>query len=286
MILHGFSSVLICIAALSGVEEHPLSMDKPLRISEVRAEPAEARIFERVTLEIGLDASYTNPFRSREIRVDVEAASEEGNAFTAPAFLYQPFERRLSEAGEGTNEILTPAGAPRWQARLSFPEPGDYTLRVTAHDASGTVSSHAVEITVSSADVPGMARRHPEEHRYFVTDRGKSLYLIGANVCWAGARGTYDYDDWLPKYAEANCNFFRVWLSPSWTTFAMNTVSSGYDGIALGNAWRLDYVLEQAERFGQRIMVCIDSFNILRTKERLWDVGGFALYRDTRRTAG
>jgi len=271
MISNGLSCFLVCISAFFGAEGNMAAMDKPLRIAGVQADRAEARAFERVTLEIALEASYTNPFRSHEIRVDVEVSPEGGEVhYLVPAFLYQPFERQLKETNNGERETLTPAGEPRWQARLSFPKAGRYGLRVTASDKTGVVNSEPIEVNITPADVAGMARTHPEDHRYFVTDRGETLYLRGANVCWGSARGTYNYDDWLPKYAEAHCNFFRVWLAPSWTTFAMNTNESGYDRIALGNAWRLDYVLEQAERLGLRIMVCIDSFNILRSKQHTY----------------
>ena len=270
MISNGIGCFLMGMSAFFGAADGLLGMDKPLRIVSVEADRAEARIFERLTLDITLEASYINPFGSREIQVDVEASPVGGESFTVPAFLYQPFERQLIETEKGAQEVLAAAGEPRWQARLSFPEAGRYVVRVTASDKSGAVSSDPVEITVSPADVAGMARTHPEDHRYFVTDRGETLYLNGANVCWGGARGTYNYDDWLARYAESNCNFFRVWLSPSWTTFAMNTHESGYDGIAMGNAWRLDYVLEQAERLGLRIMICVDSFNVLRSKETLY----------------
>jgi len=272
MTWNGLEWVLICVHAFCGAGEHPLSMDTPLRIAGVEADWTEARVFDRITLDIALDASYGNPFRSEEIRVDVEARPESGEPFTVPAFLYQPFDRRLEDTDRGPAERLQPAGEPRWQARLAFPKAGRYALRVTARDKTGAAESESIEVNIAPADVAGMARTHPLDHRYFVTDRGETLYLIGANVCWAGARGTFDYDDWLPNYAKVHANFFRVWLNPSWMTFAMNTRESGYDGIALSNAWRLDYVLEQAERLGLRMMVCIDSFNILRSKEALYGV--------------
>ncbi|HOF39308.1 MAG TPA: hypothetical protein PLD73_04485 [Candidatus Hydrogenedentes bacterium] len=268
--------ILVCVQAVCGAGDYPLDMDKPLRIAGVEVDRVEAPVFGRITLDIALEARYSNPFRSEEIRVDVAVEPESGERFTVPAFLYQPFERRLEDTDKGPAERLQPAGEPRWQARLAFSEPGRHALQVTAIDRSGRVESGPISVNIAPADVAGMARRHPQDHCYFVTDRGETLYLIGANVCWAGRRGTFDYDDWLAKYAEANCNFIRVWLSPPWTTFAMNTLESGYDGIALGNAWRLDYVLEQSERLGLRMMLCIDSFNILRSTEVL-----YGLWEDT-----
>lgn len=243
-----------------------LAMDQTLAMGPITLAPTTASVYTRVTLEIPLTASYTNPFDSRQIAVDVTVTPPSGRAWTVPGFLYQPFERAL----EGETERLTPAGPPRWQARLAAVEPGPHEVVVTATDRTGTVRSESLRFTATAADAPGYARRAAADHRYFVTDRGETLFLIGANVCWGGRRGSYDYDNWLPKYAEQGANFFRAWLSPMWTTFALNTNDSGYDAIALANAWRLDHVLELSERLDLRMMFCIDSFNILRPKADLY----------------
>ena len=261
-----YFSVAVCsclLGSLAGGQEG-LGMEKALRLGSVTADRAEAPVHSRVTLSVDLDATYENPFDSDDIRVDAHVSGPGDEKWTAPAFLYRPYERGIG----GGAEKLTPTGDPAWRVRLSFPNPGDYGVVVSATDRSGTVSSDAVTINIVPADVPGMIRRCPNDHRYFVTDRGETFFLFGANVCWGGGPGTHSYDRWLPKYADAGCNFFRVWLSPGWTTFAMNTGRSGFDGIDLANAWRLDYVLGLAERLGMRAMVCIDSFNILRTAER------------------
>jgi len=218
-----------------------------------------ARAHERVTLDVGLAATYDNPFDPDDVRLDAIAATPSLKTLHVPGFLYQPFERWQ----EGDREGLAPDGPPRWQVRLSFAEPGPHHLRVAASDRTGDAVSDLLRIDVLATDTPGMVRRANGDHRYFVTDRGESFFPVGANVCWGGGQGTYSYDEWLPRYAASGCNFFRVWLSPFWTTFGMNTAASGADAIDLGNAWRLDHVLETAERLGLRMMPCIDSFNIL-----------------------
>jgi len=193
-----------------------------------------------------------------------------GDAWQVPGFLYRPYARRL----EGQNEHLEPEGPPRWQVRVSFPTAGRHQVAGTAADVSGEVGSAPVSIDVSAApdgNAAGMMiRLDPEDRRYFVTADGRTYFTLGANVCWGGYRATFDYDLWLAKYAAAGCNYARIWMSPMWMTFSLNTGNSGYDGIALSNAWRLDYVLELAERLGIRLMLCIDSFNILRGKEELY----------------
>jgi hypothetical protein len=269
--------LLFAIQSLTGAAEpanaylHDLSMNKPLRIHSAMADSASVPVFRRVTLAIDLDAAYDNPFDSEQIAVDATVVPPEGEKWSAPGFLYRPYARQLSD---GKEETVTPGGTPQWQVRLSLPKPGKYTVIVSAKDKSGKVESAAVSLEAMPADVPGMARRHPTDTRYFVTDRGETLYLVGANVCWGNAAGTFSYDAWLPKYAANGCNFFRVWLAPNWVTFAMNTGETGFDAVSLANAWRLDHMLEQAEQLGLRVMFCIDSFNILRFMKNefgLWE---------------
>ncbi len=237
---------------------------------QVRVDHPEVRKYERVTLSITVPGQWENPFDSRQVAVDAEIRSSNGAKWTVPGFFYQDFERRLDRGKNGEAESVNPLGEAAWRVRLSFPEPGEQEVTVRVRTADGVQSATPVRIRVGDADVPGMARLHPADSRYFVTDRGESLFLIGANICWGTARGTFDYDDWLTEYAKAGCNFFRVWLAPFPMTFSMNTPDSGFDRIDLGNAWKLDYVIQRAEELGLRLMLCIDSFNILRSTKGLY----------------
>ncbi len=209
-----------------------------IALEAVRPDRQTVAVHQRLTFELDLEATYDNPFDAADVRIDCGVATPSRKAWTAPGFLYQPFTRKLGkdEAGK-EKELLEPAGEPRWQVRLSFAEPGTHHLRVTATDRTGTAMSAPLRVEVTAADVPGMVRRRG---RYFATDRGESFFPVGANVCWAGAHGTHDYDGWLARYAKEGCNFFRVWLSPHWTTLGLTTAASGFDAIDLARAWRLD----------------------------------------------
>jgi hypothetical protein len=233
-------------------------------VRSATADKTAAAMFERVTIDVELDPA--DPERliglHGEILASVKAPS--GKTYTVPGFLYRPFTRKL----EGGAEKLTPAGPARWQIRLALREPGSHRVTVAVavpEGGSSTVQPYGrpLEIMATRSDAPGYIRRSPTDHRYFVTDRGESFFPVGANICWAGRAGTYDYDRWLPQYAKEGCNYWRAWLSPEWTTFALNTRESGYRRIALANAWRLDQAIEQSERLGLRALLCIDSFNIL-----------------------
>ncbi|NIA15791.1 MAG: cellulase family glycosylhydrolase [Nitrospiraceae bacterium] len=257
-----------------------LAMNKPLRLVSVTPDRGAAPVFERVTLAVDLEAAYENPFDSQQVRIDavvvrVDAApAETGGSWSVPGFIYAPFRRELVDG----HEKITQDGDASWQVRLSFPKPGRYDITVSASDETGAVSAPPVTLTATAADMPGMVRRHPDDHRYFVTDRGETFYAIGANVCWAGHAGTFDYDRWLPAYAEQGANYIRLWLAPGMFTFGLNTRESGFDRIDLHKAWRLDYVMELSERLGIRAMMCIDSFNILRAKKSLYGVWEDAPY--------
>ncbi|MCP4642035.1 MAG: cellulase family glycosylhydrolase [bacterium] len=245
-------------------EEGGLAMKESLELRAATPDTTTVKVFERLTVDVDLRATYENPFDSSQVRVDAVVTPPGGESWTVPGFLYEPYERKLEDGVEQ----VTLAGQASWQVRVSFPAAGAHTITVSATDASGTVSADPIPVQVEGADVPGMVRRHPEDRRYFVTDRGETFYLVGANVCWSDGRGTFAYDAWMSKYADAGCNFLRVWLAPGWTMCSLNNLDTGFGRIDLGSAWRLDQVIENAERLGLRAMLCIDSFNILRRKER------------------
>jgi len=74
----------------------------------------------------------------------------------------------------------------------------------------------------------------------------------------------FSYDDWLRRYAENGCNFARLWLSLEWNDLALITKDSGYDGIDLQRAWHIDHVLELAEKYDIRLMLCFDAHGMQR----------------------
>jgi len=235
----------------------------PTAVLSVTPDKTEAATCERVTLAVRLAAEYANPFDSRQVAVDARVQPPSGKAWTVPGFLYRPHARRR----KGEREVVEPSGPPEWQVRLALVEPGPHRVVVTVRDGRGTAESEPVTVRARPSDAAGYARRSPDDARYLTTDAGRTLYLVGANVCWGQPPGTFCYDRWLPKYAAAGCNWWRAWLAPPWTTFGLQTRKSGYDGIDLAKAWRLDHVVELSERLGLRVQFCIDSFNILRFRK-------------------
>ncbi len=257
---------LVLVTSCGHVAASDLARNEALTLKAVRPSATRVQTHELVTLQLELTASYANPFDSSQIRVDAEVVPPSGGAWQVPGFLYRPFTRQL----KGNSEVVEPAGPPAWQVRLSLGEAGPHRVIVSATDRTGTVRSDSIEIVGVQRRAPGFVRISRKDHRYFVTDRGETFFPIGANVCWAHGPGTYQYDRWLRAYAKNGCNYWRAWLSPQWTTFALNTPASGHHGIDLAKAWRLDHAVKRSEELGLRVMLCVDSFNILRSTKRLY----------------
>lgn len=244
----------------------PLCDDRPLQLGGVVPDRTQVPRYGKIEFVLDLAATYTNAFDPEEIDVEGHFATPSGQTLTVPAFFWRDYTRQR-RAGR---EVLVPRGEPGWRLRFAPTEVGRYTLTVTARDRTGkTVTSAPVAFTcIPSAD-PGYVRVSRDDPRYFAFDEGTPYLPLGANVCWARGGGTFDYDQWLPRYGEAGGNYFRVWLGPAWTTFALETTGEPADRYGVGkfnlaNAWRLDYVLDLAERYGLYVMLCLDSFNELR----------------------
>jgi len=253
-----------------------LADNRPLHLGKIILSQTRVPRYEKVEFRLELQGAYENVFDPQEIEVNGRFRSPDGKTVIVPGFYFQDYTRRL----RGRVEILTPKGPAGWRIRFAPTRAGRYTVVVTARDRTGKrVQSQPVRFECIPSQNPGFVRRSPTDARYFIFDNGRPYVPIGANVCWGGARGTFDYDDWLPRYGTAGCCYFRVWLGPGWTTFGLERVGELADRYGVGkfdlaNAWRLDYVLDLAARNGLYVMLCIDSFNELR-KEREGAYGGW-----------
>ncbi|MBN2508111.1 MAG: DUF5060 domain-containing protein [Verrucomicrobia bacterium] len=245
----------------------PYARREPLALRQVVAPAATVRQFERLELTVDASATFDNPFDPADVALDAEVRCPSGRRYVMPGFFHQHFQRARRDG----NEVLTPEGKPGWRIRLAFAERGEHHVGVTLRDRSGTATAPPYRVAVTASDHPGFVRISPRDRRYFEFDSGRPMFPIGANTCWGGGKGTYDYDAWFPRFGEAGCNFGRLWLSPHWTTFALDRPGKVEEGRGLGqwdlaNAWRIDYVLALAERHGIWLKLCIESFNILREK--------------------
>ncbi len=243
----------------------PYAHQQPLEIREVRLSSETVACFGRVEMTVDLTATYDNPFDPEDIAVDARVTLPDGKAVSVPGFLDRPYRRALTNG----QEILTACGDPAWRVRFAPPQKGAYSAVVSVRDRTGRCESKPVRFTATPGNDPGFVRVSSRDRRYFAFDSGQAYFPIGENICWGHKRGTFDFDDWLPALGRAGGNYARFWLSPCWFTFALERPGKPEQGLGMGqldlaNAWRLDYALGLARTNNIRVMVCIDSFNILR----------------------
>ncbi|MEW6156549.1 MAG: DUF5060 domain-containing protein [Verrucomicrobiota bacterium] len=229
-------------------------------------------LWQRYELRVEEVPIFANPFDPDLIRVDARFDFPSGKTMVVPAFWYQAFQRTLQNG----SERLT-AGAADWRARFVPTEPGEYSVvvTVTTTNPAGSVSSTPLRFLVGDNPLPARRGyvRIGASGKYFETGDGQALPLIGANVCWPGGRGTYDYDTWFAGMSAARENFARLWMAPWY--FGLETEPGTLTRYRLDRAWQLDYVLRLAEQRGIYVLLCLDFHGMFETKPDVWGGNNF-----------
>lgn len=249
----------------------PYAGNEPLSITSIEAPPSVAA-FEVEEAVVAAHGTFDNPFDPDDVALDAYVKDPTGTITRVPGFFYRAFARKLDK---GT-EILNATGSPEWRVRICPTLTGPYSVSIHFKDRSGEVEK-SFDFNATTRGNPGFVGVSQEDRHYFAyasppSASAAGFFPLGANICWAGPGGTYDYDRWLPKFSDQGCNYFRVWLAPFWTTFALEKPGRPYDGAGMGqfdlaDAWRLDYVLRLADKDGMYAMLCIDSYNELRDRD-------------------
>jgi hypothetical protein len=208
----------------------------------------------------------SNPFDPDEMAVDLVVRAPDGGERRIPAFWFQAFERSLVE---GVQQ-LAPEGVPEWRVRFT---PTDHGM----HEAALVVSRRGFvdttspllrfEVAPASKPFHGWSRVSADG-RTLVTSDGAPLLLVGANVCWGGARATYDYDEWLPALRAHGGNFARLWLAP-WS-MGIEHQPGTLNRYDLGEAWELDHVFDLAAAHGIHLVLAMDHHGMFMANDPAW----------------
>ncbi|RIL03072.1 MAG: hypothetical protein DCC71_15575 [Proteobacteria bacterium] len=213
------------------------------------------RAFERFETAGSIWADWDNPFDPEQVRLDGEFRAPDGSTLAMPGFYTRDFRRALV----GDFEQLAPRPQPHWRVRMTPTQPGTWEWRWVVTTPAGTATTEwtAFEVEPAAPDRHGFLRRSPRDGRYLAWDDGTPYVAIGENLAWYDGRGTYAYDDWIPKLAAQGVNYVRLWM-PSWA-FGIEQDALGDYTNRLDRAWQLDHVLALAERHGIAVMLCIQN---------------------------
>ena len=218
-----------------------------------------------VTFE--LSRTYANPYDPRLINVRGRFVAPSGKITVVPGFFYQDYIR----GQERKVEKLRAMGRSKWKIRFAPTEVGTYRYFVEIDDAKpfGT-RWRSFEAVRSSS--PGYVRISSADPNYFEFDNRGFFYPIGHNVCATfdvrnaqnlevavvQHEGTFAYERYFKRMAENGENLARIWFaawafSIEWTK-KYDIHFHGLGRYNLENAWRLDYILDLAQKYGIYVM--------------------------------
>jgi hypothetical protein len=179
--------------------------------------------------------------------------------------------------------VLTPLGRSEWKIRFAPREIGEYRYTISVDDGEKLVTEPRSFVCIASRN-PGFVRVSQQDTRYFEFDNGDFYYPIGHNIPATynvkaseilglnllKQEGTFAYDRFLKGMSDNSENYARIWLA-SWS-FGLEW-SPKYDvhfkGLGrynLENAWKFDYVMDQAQRKGVYVQLALTTFGHYRSE--------------------
>lgn len=227
----------------------------------------EATQWQRTEWRIEGVPATPNNFDPDIIRVDAKFTAPSGRELNVPAFWYQAYTRALVDGAQ----VLTPAAEPEWRLRFTPDEPGMWKLELQVEtDGLKGFKFVAKEFRVIDAPVASGTGwiRVGADKRYLATSDGAPLRLVGANVCWGGARASYNFDDWFAAMDDAGENFARLWLAP-WS-MGIEHKPGTLNRYDLAEAWQLDYVVDLAGRHGIDFLIAMDHHGMFMWNDPAW----------------
>ncbi len=265
------------IVDLSKALEVSLVSQQPLALRGLKLSREQVPVFSKLELDLDLSATYDNPFDPADIDVMATFSGPGGKTVSVPGFFSQDYAWMGKEPGVR----LRTSGPPGWKVRFAPPMAGAWTVKVTARDRSGEVAGKPVRFTATPATDPGFIRRVPDNPYYLQFDDGTPYFAVGENLCWDSQGRVNRYPVWFQSLGAAGGNYCRIWLvrwnmALEWIPGKGSGTYYGAGKYALDNAYKLDWVMEQARANGIRCMLCLGYHGeLMNTKayfgENCWE---------------
>ncbi len=218
-----------------------------------------------------LSKVYRNPFDPGCIDITATFITPAGQRIIIPAFYTQEYCRSLIDG----KEQLTPVGDDRWMVRFTPTVSGVYRYFFTVNDGKKKTFPGGWFRCIPSRQ-KGFVRVSKKDSRFFEYDDGSFYYPIGLNIIspWDTPYGvrylptmpvgqeTYAYDAYFKKMEENGLNFIRMWMAYWWLELEWNLEKGPFQGLgrySLANAWRLDHIINQAEKKNIKILLTINN---------------------------
>jgi hypothetical protein len=217
--------------------------------------------YQKTEWQIALKSSWTNPYATSEITLDMLINSPSGKKLILPCFY---------DSGKPGEQSL-------WKARFTPRETGVYWYQFELKEKGKVVSTNAkAYFKVNSSKAKGFL--NPNDLWTFRYDNGELFRGIGENICWESRDEDdskyfeslhedkrFNYDFMLKKLAASDGNFFRVWmiywnLPVDWKTVKNNSryqnTTSAYNESGMK---RMDWLVNLSDSLGIHMMLALES---------------------------
>lgn len=237
----------------------------PVIFSNLRVNSTEVGLYEKFEVSFRNSIYFSNPFDPDCIAIDGYFTSPTGKQIIMPGFFYQDFY--FAGPGEKGKDNIKPQGYPEWKIRFSPAETGIYRYKIVVSINKGQeiFSTQTMSFKAVSSSKHGFVRVSKKDNRYFEFDDGSFFYPIGHNIRslndnrysqlfnrpLAAMSGTINFETWLSDMKANKENFFETWMAAWHLAIEWKKGYEFYEGLGrynLWNAWKLDWILNLAEK--------------------------------------
>ena len=165
--------------------------------------------YERIDFVVMLTAKWQDPYRSTDVRLDLELSAPSGKPVRVPGF----YESGIS----GASSV--------WRTRYAPGEMGRYTGHFVLTQGQDRFVSGPVTFTVGASTKKGFLHLNNSWSLRF--DHGEPFRGIGENLCWESRTNDdsrffkalheeprFNYEYLLGTLAAHGGNFTRIWMCP------------------------------------------------------------------------
>jgi len=242
------------------------------RLQEVATPGARGLTGERLEWRFRPEPFPHNPYDPESFTADALVTPPSGPSFTIPAF----FAQDMRSIDRGDREDVVPTGQEAFVVRVRPQLPGTYHVVITAH----WPGSPAVRYVMPDCEVGGSpwndyVHVDATDPRFFAKG-GAFFWPIGLNMrsvndvrsqqtlntSLTPDRGLLSYTAYLQRFAAAGGTAIEVWMAPWNLGLEWRGDWNGFYGQGRYNqlnAWRLDQLLDEAQRLGIHVNLVVSN---------------------------
>ncbi len=227
--------------------------------------PDEVSQYEMVEISFLVNAEFSDPYSSRDIKMDGLVSGPNGEK-VVPAFFEEKTDDRKSI----------------WKLRFTPRFSGDYKITADLNNAEGNAQSAEINFTSVASEKNGFLQLPDNgSHYYFQFDSGKKFRGVGTNYAWEdqpwdGETPLY-FPDFFKTLNEAGANIVRKWMNP-WTLPLIWTQPDNDDLYTVEEEYkynrsgieRTDLMFEEAMKNDIQVILVLDYHGALQTEPDYW----------------